>query len=59
MRVIVRVLTLIGDFSCVNTKLAFDTDILVKDPKTEKLLVDVEIDGEKQLLVLVQNSING
>lgn len=43
----------------MNTKLAFDTDILVKDPKTEKLLVDVEIDGEKQLLVLVQNSKNG
>ena len=25
--------TLIGGFSCVNTRLAFDTDILVKDPK--------------------------
>ena len=25
--------TLIGGFSCVNTRLTFDTDILVKDPK--------------------------
>lgn len=31
--------TLIGGFSCINARLAFDTDILVKDPKNEKVLV--------------------
>ena len=41
--------TLIGGFSCVNTRLAFDTDILVKDPKNEKVLVEITIDGKKQL----------
>ena len=41
--------TLIGGFSCINTRLTFDTDILVKDPKTEKVLVEVTIDGKKQL----------
>ena len=31
--------TLIEGFSCVNTRLAFDTDALVKDPKSEKVLI--------------------
>ena len=41
--------TLIGGFSCVNTRTAFHTDILVKYPKTEKILIDVTINGKKQL----------
>lgn len=41
--------TLIGGFSCVNKRLGFDTDILVKDPKSEKVLAEIEIDGKKQL----------
>ena len=41
--------TLIGGFSCVNTRLAFDTGILAKDPKTEKALIDVTIDGKRQI----------
>ena len=42
--------TLIGSFSCVNTRLAFDTDILANDPKTEKVLTDVTINGKKNQL---------
>ena len=34
--------TLIGGFSSVNTRLAFDTDTLVKNPKSEKVLVEKE-----------------
>ena len=30
--------TLIGGFSCVNTRLAFDTEILLTDNKNEKVL---------------------
>ena len=41
--------SLIGGFSCVNIRLAFDTDILVKDPKTEKVLVEIDVNGQKQL----------
>ena len=42
--------TLIGGFSCVNTRLAFDTDALVKDPKSEKVLIEIENEnGQKQL----------
>ena len=40
--------TLIGGFSCVNTRLAFDTQILLGDNKNEKVLFDLEIDGKKQ-----------
>ena len=29
--------TLIGGYSCVDTRMAFDTDILLQDPKTEKV----------------------
>ena len=39
--------TLIGGFSCVNTKLAFDTLILLNENKNEKVLYDLEIDGKK------------
>ena len=42
--------TLIEGFSCVNTRLAFDTDALVKDPKSEKVLIEIENEnGQKQL----------
>ena len=40
--------TLIGGFSYVNTRLAFDTQILLSDNKNEKVLFDLDIDGEKQ-----------
>ena len=40
--------TLIGGFSCVNTRLAFDTNILVNDPDKEKVIVELNIDGKKQ-----------
>ena len=39
---------LIGGFSCVNTRLAFDTQILLSDNKNEKVLFDLNIDGKKQ-----------
>ena len=40
--------TLIGGFSCVNTRLAFDTEILLDDKRNEKVLLDLIIDGQKQ-----------
>ena len=39
--------TLIGGFSSVNTRLAFDTDVLLND-NNEKVLFDLDIDGKKQ-----------
>ena len=33
---------------CVNTRLAFDTKILLNDNKNEKFLFDLYIDGKKQ-----------
>lgn len=39
---------LIGGFSCVNTRLAFDTEILMSDYNTEKVIFDFDIDGKKQ-----------
>ena len=45
--------TLIGGFSCINTRLAFDTDILIKNPESEKVLVEIENnEGQKQLKIL-------
>ena len=42
--------TLIGDFGCVNTRPAFDTDVLLKDPKSEKAFIEIENEeGQKQL----------
>ena len=38
---------LIGGFSCLNTRLAFDTEILLDDNKNEKVLFDLHIDGKK------------
>ena len=41
--------TLIGGFSCVNTRLAFDTEILLNDDKkNNKVLFGLHIDGKKQ-----------
>ena len=39
---------LIGGFSCVNTRLAFGTEILKNNKKNEKVLFDLHIDGKKQ-----------
>ena len=47
MRLFVK--TLIGGFNCVNTRLAFDTNILLKDTDQEKILFDINIGGKKQL----------
>ena len=41
--------TLIGGFGCINTRLAFDTNILVNDPDKEKVIVELNIGGKKQL----------
>ena len=42
--------TLIGSFGCVNARFAFDTDVLLKDPKSEKVLIEIENEeGQKQL----------
>ena len=40
--------TLIGEFSCVNTRLAFDTEILLDGNEKEKVIFDLHIDGKKQ-----------
>ena len=40
--------TLIGGFSCVNTRLAFDINILLNNPGKEKVLVESDINEKKQ-----------
>lgn len=40
--------TLIGGLSCVNIRLAFDTQILLSYKKMKKVLYDLSIDGKKQ-----------
>ena len=40
--------TLIGGFSCVNTRLAFDTEVLMNDFNKQKALFDFTIHGKKQ-----------
>ena len=40
--------TLIGGFSCVNTRLAFDTEVLLDNKKNEKVIFDLNINGQKQ-----------
>ena len=44
--------TLLGRFSCVNTRLAFDTQILLAENKNKKVLFDLEIDGKKQAKII-------
>ena len=39
--------TLIGGFSCINTRSAFDTQILLNDKGNEKVLFNLEIDKKK------------
>ena len=42
--------TLIGGSNYVNSRLAFGTDILLKNPSSEKVLIEIEKEkGEKQL----------
>ena len=38
----------IGGFSCVNSRLSFDTQILIDDNKNEKALFDLEIDRKNK-----------
>ena len=38
--------TLIGGFTLVNTRLAFDTDILLNDNNERKVLFDIDIEGK-------------
>ena len=45
--------TLIGGFNCVNTRLAFDTDMLLNDNNKEKVLFDFNIDGKKQTKLIL------
>lgn len=40
--------TLIGGFSFVNRRLAFDADILLNDNNKEKVIFDLDINGKKQ-----------
>ena len=40
--------TLLGGFSCENTRLAFGTNILLNDTNKEKVLIALDIDGKKQ-----------
>ena len=41
--------TLIGGFSCVDTRLAFDTQILLAGNENEKVLLDWKIDEKNKL----------
>ena len=40
--------TLIGGFSCVNTRIAFDAEVLIDGNEKEKVIFDLTIDGKKQ-----------
>ena len=40
--------TLIGVFSCVNTRLAFDTEVLIDKNENKKVIFDLLIDNKKQ-----------
>ena len=41
--------TLIGGFSCVNTRLAFNTQILLSEKQNGKVIFDLNINGKKQI----------
>ena len=41
--------TLIGGFSCVNTRLDFDTQILLSNKENEIAIFDLEINGQRQI----------
>ena len=40
---------MIGGFSCVNTRLAFDTNVLLNNREKDKVLVELDIDGKNQI----------
>ena len=40
--------TLIGSFSCVNTRLAYDTEVLLDNQNHEKVIFDLYNDSKKQ-----------
>ena len=40
--------SLIGGFSCVNTCLAFDSQILLSSKENERLILDLKINGKEQ-----------
>ena len=40
--------TLIGSFNCKNTRLVFNTEVLIDENKKEKVIFDLTIDSEKQ-----------
>ena len=44
--------TLIGGFSCVSTRVAFDTQILLSNKENEKAIFDLEINGKKQIKIV-------
>ena len=47
--------TLTGGFSCANTRLAFDSQILLPNEKTNlKLTCTLKINGEKKKIELLQ-----
>ena len=48
--------TLIGGFSCINTRLAFDIEMLMNDYNKEKVIFDFDIEAKKtNKMYLVQN----
>ena len=47
--------TLIGRFSCVKTRLAFDTQIFLNDVENEKVLFNPNINRKKQTKRILQN----
>ena len=40
---------MIRGFSCVNARLDFDSDILLRDPDKEKVLIELNINEKKEL----------
>ena len=40
--------TFMEGFSCVNTRLAFDTEVLINKNENKKVIFDLLIDGKKQ-----------
>ena len=40
--------TFMEGFSCVNTRLAFDTEVLINKNENKKVIFDLLIDGKKK-----------
>ena len=49
--------TLIGGFSCINTRFAFDTEVLIDKNENEKVILDLLLDGKKQTKRISSNVI--